>query len=328
MMVTMMQPEILLLAGGFFLLVIILIIALSGPSGNKAQSRRISTIKERHGLSRESAMEAQMRKTIASRTNAGSQTFANLLPNQAQMEARLKRTGKQWTLNKFIIVNIVAVFLISSVMAILGANPLLSLLMGIVLGVGGPHFITSRFIKKRQTLFNTSFPDAIDLLVRGLRSGLPVSETLGVVAHEIPGPVGEEFRLVVERIRIGRTMEAALLDTADNIGLPEFQFFCITLAIQRETGGNLAETLSNLSDVLRKRAQMKLKIKALSSEAKASAYILGALPFFVFGIINFMNPDYASGFFSDPELMGIGLGGMVWMSIGGGIMAKMINFEI
>lgn len=324
----MMQTEILLLAGGFFLLVIIMIFAFAGPSGNKAQARRISTIRERHGLSRETAMEAQMRKTIAARTNAGNQALANLLPNKLQMEARLKRTGKQWTLNKFIIVNIVTIFLVSSVVAILGANPLLSLLAGILIGVGGPHFITSRFIKKRQLKFNNSFPDAIDLLVRGLRSGLPVSETLGVVAHEIPGPVGEEFRVVVERIRIGRTMEASLQDAADNIGLAEFQFFCITLAIQRETGGNLAETLSNLSDVLRKRAQMKLKIKALSSEAKASAYILGALPFFVFGIINFMNPGYASGFFTNPELMGIGIGGMVWMSIGAAIMAKMINFEI
>lgn len=323
-----MQPEILLLAGGFFLLVIVLIIAFAGPSNNKSQARRMNAIKERHVLTRESAMEAQMRKTIASRGVAGNQTFANLLPNKVQMEARLKRTGKDWKLNKFIIVNIVAVFLISSITAILGANPLLAILLGIVIGVGGPHLVTSRFIKKRQITFNNSFPDAIDLLVRGLRSGLPVSETLGVVATEIPGPVGEEFRMVVERVRIGKTMESALLEAADNIGLAEFQFFCITLAIQRETGGNLAETLSNLSEVLRKRAQMKLKIKALSSEAKASAYILGALPFFVFAVINYMNPSYASGFFHNPELMGIGIGGMVWMSIGAGIMAKMINFEI
>src|SRR3546814_9938756 len=91
---------------------------------------------------------------------------------------------------------------------------------------------------------------------------LPISETLGVVASEIPGPVGEEFKLITERIKIGRTMDAALQETADRLGTPEFQFFVITLTIQRETGGNLAETLSNLADVLRKRAQMKLKIKA------------------------------------------------------------------
>src|SRR5213079_1056769 len=117
-------------------------------------------------------------------------------------------------------------------------------------------------------------------------------ETLGIVASEIAGPVGIEFRMVSDKMKIGRTMEAALQDTADRLVTPEFQFFVITLAIQRETGGNLAETLSNLPDVLRKRAQMKLKIKAMSSESKASAYIIGSLPFIVFGLISYINPTY------------------------------------
>jgi len=161
-----------------------------------------------------------------------------------------------------------------------------------------------------------------------LRSGLPVTETLGVVAQEIPGPVGQEFKAVTERIKIGRTMEEALQETANRLGTPEFQFFVITLAIQRETGGNLAETLSNLADVLRKRSQMKLKIKAMSSESKASAYIVGALPFIVFGMIWFINPGYLGGFFTDERLIVTGLGGLTWMSIGAFIMAKMVSFEI
>jgi tight adherence protein B len=183
-------------------------------------------------------------------------------------------------------------------------------------------------MKRRLNQFNAKFPDAIELLVRGLRSGLPVTETLQVAATEVPGPVGEEFKAVVERIKIGRTMEEALQETADRLGTPEFQFFVITLAIQRETGGNLAETLSNLSDVLRKRAQMKLKIRAMSSESKASAYIVGALPFIVFGLIMWINPHYMNGFFSDERLIVTGLGGLVWMSIGAFIMAKMVSFEI
>ena len=129
-------------------------------------------------------------------------------------------------------------------------------------------------------------------------------------------------------MKIGRTMEAALQETADRLGTPEFQFFTITLAIQRETGGNLAETLSNLADVLRKRAQMKLKIRAMSSESKASAYIIGALPFIVFGIIFYINTEYMQKFFVDQRLIIAGLGGLVWMSIGALIMRKMINFEI
>src|SRR4051795_11721923 len=161
-----------------------------------------------------------------------------------------------------------------------------------------------------------------------LRSGLPITETLGIVAGEIPGPVGVEFRMVSDKMKIGRTMEAALQDTADRMGTAEFQFFVITLAIQRETGGNLAETLSNLSDVLRKRAQMKLKIRAMSSESKASAYIVGSLPFVVFGLVMMINPHYMQGFFSDQRLEVAGIGGMIWMGIGVLIMAKMVNFEI
>ena len=129
-------------------------------------------------------------------------------------------------------------------------------------------------------------------------------------------------------MKIGRTMEAALQETADRLGTAEFQFFVITLAIQRETGGNLAETLSNLADVLRKRAQMKLKIRAMSSESKASAYIVGSLPFVVFTLVWFINPEYMQGFFSDQRLMVAGLGGLIWMSIGVFIMAKMVSFEI
>jgi tight adherence protein B len=183
-------------------------------------------------------------------------------------------------------------------------------------------------IKRRVNKFTVSFPDAIELMVRGLRSGLPITETLGIVAGEVPGPVGIEFRMVADKMKIGRTMEAALQDTADRLGTPEFQFFVITLAIQRETGGNLAETLSNLADVLRKRAQMKLKIRAMSSESKASAYIVGSLPYIVFGLVYFINPKYMAGFFTDPRLIVAGIGGVIWMSIGALVMAKMVSFEI
>ncbi len=200
--------------------------------------------------------------------------------------------------------------------------------VGLLVGAGLPHLVVNSMIKRRINAFNAKFPDGIELLVRGLRSGLPVTETLGVVAQEIPGPVGQEFRGVVERIKIGRTMEESLQETADRLGTAEFQFFVITLAIQRETGGNLAETLSNLADVLRKRAQMKLKIQAMSSESKASAYIVGSLPFIVFGLIYWINPSYIGGFFTDERLIVAGLGGLVWMSIGGFIMAKMVSFEI
>ena len=209
-----------------------------------------------------------------------------------------------------------------------GAPFLLAFFVGLFVGIGLPHFVVGLLIKRRINKFNSNFPDAIELMVRGLRSGLPITETLGIVAGEIGGPVGIEFRAVSDKMKIGRTMEAALQETADRLGTAEFQFFVITLAIQRETGGNLAETLSNLADVLRKRAQMKLKIRAMSSESKASAYIVGSLPFIVFALVSMINPGYMGGFFADQRLIVAGLGGMCWMSIGVFIMAKMVNFEI
>ncbi|MGH6780608.1 MAG: type II secretion system F family protein, partial [Sphingomonadaceae bacterium] len=221
----------------------------------------------------------------------------------------------------------IAVVIIALAM-VQGLPFILALLLGALTGLGIPHVAVGVLIKRRVNAFTARFPDAIELLVRGLRAGLPISETLGVVANEIHGPVGEEFSMVADKIKIGRTMDAALQETADRLGTPEFQFFCITLAIQRETGGNLAETLSNLSDVLRKRAQMKLKIKAMSSESKASAYIVGSLPFIVFALIYSINPDYMSNFFVDQRLMIAGGGGLIWMSIGALMMAKMVSFEI
>ena len=196
------------------------------------------------------------------------------------------------------------------------------------LGAGLPHMVVGYLINKRTNAFITKFPDGIELLVRGLRSGLPVTETLSIVSTEVPGPVGYEFKTVIDRIKVGKTMEDALQDTADKLGIAEFNFFTITLAIQRETGGNLAETLSNLANVLRQRAQMKLKIRAMSSESKASAYIVGSLPCLVFGAIFMINPSYMGTFFTDDRLIATGLGAGVWMGVGVMMMAKMVNFEI
>jgi tight adherence protein B len=237
-------------------------------------------------------------------------------------------TGKNISLGKYAMVCIGVAIFISTAVMLRGAPVVLSILLGLFFGVGGPHFIIGKMINRRVKKFTSNFPDAIELMVRGLRSGLPITETLGIVAGEIPGPVGIEFRMVADKMKIGRTMEAALQETADRLATPEFQFFVITLAIQRETGGNLAETLSNLADVLRKRAQMKLKIRAMSSESKASAWIVGSLPFVVFTLVWFINPTYMGGFFTDQRLIVAGLGGLVWMSIGAFIMAKMVNFEI
>jgi len=314
-------------AGGLFGFLLLLVLAFSGPSAGKAQSRRLESLKERHGPG-STVVEAQMRRILAQRDTRLDSAFNSFLPNPALLQKKLEMTGKDWSVGKYGLVSGGIALVVALLLWSRGAPLLLALFAGLMVGIGGPYMVVNSQIKKRVGAFTAKFPDAIELLVRGLRSGLPISETLGVVASEVPGPVGFEFRTVADKMKIGRTMEAALQETADRLGTPEFQFFTITLAIQRETGGNLAETLSNLADVLRKRAQMKLKIRAMSSESKASAYIIGALPFLVFAIIFYINTEYMQHFFDDERLIIAGLGGIVWMSIGALIMRKMINFEI
>ena len=304
--------------------------AMGGPNPRKSLKRRVELIKERHaegGVLAANA-QAQIRKLMAARAGRVEGFASSLIPKPALLRKRLEQTGKDIPLGKYAMVSIGIISVIAALLMIKGAPFLLAIFVGLFAGIGLPHFAIGFMIKRRVNKFTGNFPDAIELMVRGLRSGLPITETLGIVAGEISGPVGVEFRAVADKMKIGRTMEAALQETADRLSTAEFQFFVITLAIQRETGGNLAETLSNLADVLRKRGQMKLKIRAMSSESKASAYIVGSLPFIVFGLVSMVNPGYMGGFFTDQRLIVAGLGGLCWMSIGVFIMAKMVNFEI
>lgn len=318
---------LILIAGGAALVLAMLVLAFTGPSASRAQTRRIAALRERHGRS-DVVADPQLRGIAAVRDTRMDVAVGRLLPNRALLAKRLAMTGKDWTVGQYGLATAGLGVVTLLLLLMKGAPLLLTLFAAMVVGGGMPHFVVGRVIARRVGKFTLRFPDAIDLLVRGLRSGLPISETMGVVGAEVDGPVGEEFRAVSDKMKIGRSMDAALQETADRLGTPEFQFFVITIAIQRETGGNLAETLANLADVLRKRGQMKLKIRAMSSESKASAYIVGALPFIVFTLISIINHDYMANFFVDERLMVVGMGGLLWMGIGGFIMAKMVNFEI
>jgi tight adherence protein B len=321
-------PLITVIAGAATML-LLLAFAFAGPSAAKAQTRRLVSLRERHsGAASEAAMNAQMRRITGKRDSNMDTAMMRFLPRPAVLKKRLAMTGKNWTVGQYGMATFGIIIVIASLMMIRGAPIAISVLISVVIGGGLPHFVVGYFIKRRVNKFTAKFPDAIELLVRGLRSGLPISETMGVVGAEVAGPVGEEFRAVSDKMKIGRTMDAALQETADRLGTPEFQFFVISIAIQRETGGNLAETLANLATVLRQRGQMKLKIKAMSSESKASAYIVGSLPFIVFGLIMWISPGYMGNFFVDQRLIVAGIGGFLWMALGGLIMAKMVNFEI
>jgi len=320
-------PLLMVSLGGIAAIALV-VVALAGPSPQRAQTRRLAALRVRHGDAG-TVVESQMRRIAAGRVQTRTDlAVGRLLPNPARLAQRLAMTGKDWSVGRYGMVSAGLIVVVAGLLIVKGAPLLFALLFGVAVGAGVPHWLVGYFIRRRVTRFTAKFPDAIELLVRGLRSGLPVSETIGVVGNEVEGPVGDEFRMVADKMKIGMSMDAALQDTADRLGTPEFQFFVITIAIQRETGGNLAETLANLATVLRQRGQMKLKIKAMSSESKASAYIVGSLPFIVFAMIWVINAGYMQGFFSEPRLMIAGIAGLLWMGIGVFIMAKMVSFEI
>lgn len=313
---------------GIFALLVVMVLA---PGARRAQARRLAAVRMRHNVGGQAVINEQVRKLMSSRAaiSATQKSFLKrIVPDPVDLKRYIEAAGRQWTVQQYFIGSGVIALVPAALLLINHAPLFMALIVGAAAGLGLPRFVLGWLAKRRINDFVTRFPDAIELLVRGLRAGLPIAETMGAVATEIEGPVGSEFQAVADRMKIGRTLEAALQETADRLGTPEFQFFVITLAIQRETGGNLAETLSNLSDVLRKRMQMKLKISAMSSESKASAYIIGVLPFLVFGIISFISPDYMGQFFKDQRLMIAGMVGMLWMSIGAFIMRQMINFQI
>ena len=251
------------------------------------------------------------------------------LPQQSQMRARLAQTGRNITLGTYFIVSVVSAVVAFFVTWKVLTLPLpLCLALGLVAGIGLPHIVVGKMIRGRLNRFTGQFPEAIDLIVRGLKSGLPVTESIAAVGQEMPRPVGTEFNRISEAIRFGQPIDDALWDASTRLDTQDFKFFVISLSVQRETGGNLGETLSNLSEILRRRRQMKLKIKAFSAEARISALILTMLPFFLFGVIFLINPSYASMLFLDPRgnyLIGAAL---IWMGLGIGVIRKMINFEI
>jgi tight adherence protein B len=251
------------------------------------------------------------------------------LPNIGLLRLRLARSGWPLKVGDYLLICLVLSAIAMLVMRLaLDFSFLIDALVGIVVGLGLPHFVLQQRIRRRLKKFVTLIPEALDLIVRGIRSGLPASEALKTIAEEIEDPVGTEFREVTDQMRIGMGLDEAMWAAARRLGIAEFNFLVISLSIQQETGGNLAEILEKLSDMVRRREQMRLKVKAVSSEARASAMIIGSLPFIMCGVISLVNPDYMSVLFTDPKgwvMIGVGLTSLL---IGLAVMAKMIRFEI
>lgn len=327
----MSGPDMILpLAFALFLLVMVATMMLIFTPGGKQQSRRLMKIKTRFN---EQAAAAERAKARRLRTTEEDKGLANVLkrfvPRPAELRQRLANTGRKISVGQYaLLCTSLMTITVLICLFLVGLKLGLSLILAFLVGLGVPHIIVGNMITRRIKAFTDGFPDAIDLIVRGLRSGLPVAQSMAAVGEEFEDPIGIEFRSISDKIKIGKSMEAALWETAEKIPTPDFKFFVITLAIQRETGGNLAETLGNLSDILRKRHQLKLKVKAMSSEGRASAYIVGSLPFIMFGLIMTLNYDYGVVLVTDPRGIMASVFGLIWMGIGAFIMAKMINFEV
>jgi len=253
---------------------------------------------------------------------------ARLLPRPGALKARLEAAGLTVTLGRYGLVCL-GVFAAATVaLRLLKAPLMISLMGGLAAGLWLPHLTVGFLMARRRSRFSKVFAEAIGLMVRGLRAGLPVSETIVAAGREIADPVGEEFRRVADQVRLGRPLDEALWQSAKRVDLPEFNFLVISLSVQRETGGNLAETLENLEQILRRRQQMRLKIKAMSSEATASALIVGSLPFVMGGLMSFVNGAYVHILFVEPLGRLMLAGGTASLLIGSFIMRQMVRFEI
>ncbi|HEV2303556.1 MAG TPA: type II secretion system F family protein [Stellaceae bacterium] len=308
----------------------LIVLALSDGSGHRRLKRRLAVVRDQaRGLVTASAVAARSLSRRESATPGIDRIARRWLPRKDALGARLARTGMSISIGQFAIAMLATGAVVSGALA--AAAPIglpASVLVGLFVGVALPHMVVGYLGKRRVNAFIGHFPEAIDLMVRALRSGLPISEAIINAGHEIPGPVGAELRLIEGGMRMGRDLERLLWDTAKRIDVPEFRFFVIALSVQRETGGNLAETLGNLSDVLRKRRQMRAKVRAMASETRATTAILGGLPVVVIVLLMMTSPNYLAPMYTD--IRGIFLDAVALAMLGTGvfIMTRMAHFEI
>jgi tight adherence protein B len=241
----------------------------------------------------------------------------------------LEQTGTQLDVKTFWIGSAVSGVLVTLVLAL--SAPTLHLLvvagLGIAAGLGLPRFVVGRMIISRHKKFLNEFANAIDIIVRGVKSGLPLNECLNIIARESPEPLCSEFREVVEQQRVGVPLQQCFQRMMDRVPLAEVRFFGIVIGIQQSAGGNLSEALGNLSGVLRDRKSMAAKVQALSAEAKASAAVLGSLPFIVMTLVYITTPDYIALLWQKQYGQFMLLASAFWMSCGLLMMRKMINFK-
>ncbi len=322
--------RIWLIAGGAVLLMLVLLIAAMDDKGDTL-NKRLQRVGPHGNLRKITTHQREGRGSLVPHYESSIpilNILVQFIPHPAKLRARLARTGKNITLGEYLLMNCLGLLFFWFLFHTLGWVPVSTAMMAIILGLGLPHMVTGYMGNKRIKKFTAVFPEAIDTMVRGIRSGLPITEAIAAVGREMPDPIGTEFHRISDGIRLGKSLEASMWEVAQRIDTAEFRFLIIAMAIQKETGGNLAETLGNLSDLIRRRRQLRLKIKAMSSEAKASAMIIGSLPFIMFTLLLVVNPDYVLMLTREAKGKVMLGGGLFWMGLGWATMLKMIHFEI
>ena len=245
-----------------------------------------------------------------------------------ELRQRIEQAGLTASISEYYIWSAIVGVASTALYLLLGYPLIGAIAVLIAMGVGAPRMYLGMRAGKRQNRFTQNFADAIDVIVRGIRSGLPVGECLNIIARESPDPVGPEFKLLVEGQRIGMTLSEVLDRATRRMPTTDMKFFAIVLIMQQQTGGNLAETLANLSGILRSRKKMAEKIRSMSSEARMTAMIIGALPFLLSGMIYLISPEYMSVLWTDSLGKILLFGGLGWMSLGILVMKQLVSFKV
>jgi tight adherence protein B len=296
-------------------------------SGQFEAERRITNVARPEPAVRKSAARGQkVRREQIEETLKEIEIRGRKL-NRPTLAMRIARAGHSWTKQQFIIGSS-ALGLVAFVIAfVLGGGLLTAAALAFAAGVGVPLWGLSFLRKRRERRFLDGFPDAVDVIVRGIKAGLPLIDSMRVIAADSPEPIRGEFRTIIETQTIGMPLGEACGKMYERIPLPEANFFGIVVTIQQQAGGNLSEALGNLSRVLRDRKRMQAKIKAMSMEAKASAVIIGALPVLVMLLVYVTSPDYISLLWLKPLGRVMLAASAIWMAAGIFVMKKMINFD-
>lgn len=308
---------------------IVYVVAAPFLSGERQASRRLASVSRGQAIKQGGRIGVE---PVSTRKRLVQDTINELEAQQKprqkpSLRIRLRRAGLDVPTQSFYMASAVIGLLVGLVVYASGSSPIVSLVAGSAGALGLPRWLLTYMTKRRQHKFLLEFANAIDIIVRGVKSGLPLNDCMRIIAKEVPDPVRSEFEDLVEKQRVGVPLSKSFERMYERVPLSEVNFFAIVITVQQQTGGNLAEALNNLAQVLRDRQRLASKVAAFSAEAKASAAIIGALPPLVMLLVYITTPDYIALLWTEPAGKLMLMGSAAWMLAGILVMRKMINFD-